>query len=70
MADEEIRKQGLDAFQVGHFHDEFTYESSLEHAEKVAIILKRSIIRAGEYFNLRCPLDGDAKIGKTWADIH
>jgi len=25
---------------------------------------------AGEYYNLRCPIAAEAKIGKTWADVH
>ena len=25
---------------------------------------------AGEHYNLRCPIAAEAKIGKTWADVH
>lgn len=65
-----IKKLKLDAIQVGHHHDEMTWECNPNHAEEVASILKNSIIKAGEILNLRCPLDGDPKIGKNWAEIH
>jgi DNA polymerase I len=65
-----IKKLKLDAMQVGHHHDEMTWECNPNNADEVASILKNSIIKAGEILNLRCPLDGDPKIGKNWAEIH
>jgi len=29
-----------------------------------------SIIESGEHFNLRCPLDGEYKIGDNWSETH
>lgn len=65
-----ILKQRLDAFQVGTFHDEFTFDCSEKDAEEVAKLAKWSIIQSGKELNLKCPLDAEAKIGKTWNDIH
>jgi hypothetical protein len=29
-----------------------------------------SIIEAGEFYNLRCPLDGEYKVGRNWSETH
>ena len=28
------------------------------------------IIKAGEYYNLRCPMDGEYKVGGNWSETH
>ncbi len=30
----------------------------------------KSIVKAGEYLNLRCPLDAEYKLGRNWAETH
>ena len=55
---------------VGNIHDEFQVETPNEHAETVGKALVQSIIEAGEVLEMRCPLDGEFKIGKTWAETH
>jgi hypothetical protein len=45
-------------------------ETTPEFAEIVGEAAKMSIIEAGEYFKLRCPLDGEYKIGKSWRHTH
>ena len=39
-------------------------------ADEVGKLAVQSIKDAGSYFNFRCPLDAEFKIGKTWADTH
>ena len=39
-------------------------------AKTIAKVATECVTKAGEYFNFRCRLDGDYKIGKTWADTH
>ena len=56
--------------QVAHIHDEIQLECEEKIAKYVGVIAVKSIKDAGEYFNLRCALDGEYKIGKTWADTH
>ena len=29
-----------------------------------------AIKQAGDYYNLRCPLDGEYKVGTSWAQTH
>lgn len=51
-------------------HDEFQLESEPEIAERVGQMLVESIVKAGKMLRLRCPLDGEYKIGKSWAECH
>ena len=66
----EIKQKGLDAFQVAVVHDEMQYDCAADCAEEVGEILRRHIIEAGEYYKLRCPLDGEYVIGNNWLETH
>lgn len=55
---------------VANVHDEFQFECPPEIAEEAGKAARMSIIEAGEYFKLRCPLDGEYKIGKSWKETH
>lgn len=66
----DIKSRGLDAFQVAIVHDEMQYDCAEECAEEVGRILRDNIIKAGEYYNLKCPLDGEYKIGNNWSETH
>jgi DNA polymerase I len=70
LADQEIKRLKLDSRQVIFMHDEFQRETSPEHSDQVGNILISSITQAGEYYSLKIRLDGEYKIGKTWADTH
>ena len=63
------RVQGI-AYLVAHVHDEMQFECETKASEVVAAELKASIVDAGKRLNLRIPMAGDAKIGKSWADTH
>ena len=56
--------------QVAHIHDEIQFECDPEHADMVGEGAIESIKQSGAFFDLRCPLDGEYKIGSTWADTH
>ena len=66
----EVYKRNLDARMVAIVHDEWQTEVRKEHADEVGDIQVQSIIKAGKYFKLNCPLDGAYKIGLNWADTH
>ena len=55
---------------VANVHDEFQIETKEEFAVIVGEAAKQSIIEAGVHFKLRCPLDGEYKIGKSWRQTH
>lgn len=52
-------------------HDEV--QIACKNAEVAAIVAELAplmVAKAGESFSLRCPLAGEAKVGKTWAETH
>lgn len=51
-------------------HDEVQIACRPEIADEVASILVDSIRQMTQHFAFRCPLDGEAKIGNTWAETH
>jgi DNA polymerase-1 len=52
------------------YHDEYNGEAESSFAETLASEMAAAITRAGEFFKLHCPLEGEAKIGKSWRDVH
>lgn len=55
---------------VANIHDEHQYEVDEEIAEEVGKLSVECIKRAGRYFDIRCPLDGEFKIGNNWKETH
>ena len=70
-----LLKKELNRNKVWHefkanVHDEFQIEVREEQAELVGEMGKKAITEAGIVLNLRCPLDGEYKYGRTWRDTH
>lgn len=70
-----ILKKELVAEKVWHefkvnVHDEWQIECREKDAELVGDMGKRAIKQAGIELNMRCPLDGEYNVGKTWKDTH
>ena len=63
-------QQGIDFAFVLNIHDEYQAEVREEIVEEYKILAVDAIRKAGEYFNFRCPLDGEAKVGTNWAETH
>lgn len=55
---------------IMNVHDEFSIECDEDIAEDIASIVQGATTLAGEEFNLRIRLDGEAKIGNNWYDVH
>ena len=51
-------------------HDEQVLGTPAENAEEVANICKLSALLAGEYYNIRLPIEADAHIGNNWHEVH
>ena len=64
-----INKQ-IKAFPVVNVHDEFQYEVEESRAEEFGRLAVQSIIDAGKKLNIRCPLNGEYKIGNNWSETH
>jgi DNA polymerase I-like protein with 3'-5' exonuclease and polymerase domains len=60
----------LDYKFVGNIHDEWQIEVRECQANRVGQLAVESIIDAGTYFGMRCPLDGEYKIGENWSETH
>lgn len=61
---------GKDVTQVLHIHDEFQLYVRKGIEESIGEIAVNAIRKAGEHFKFRCPLDGEYKIGRNWAETH
>lgn len=68
--DKWVRREGLDVLKVIDMHDEAQAEVIPEHAELYGELAVKSIKKAGEFFKLNVPLDGEYKIGKNWSETH
>ena len=51
-------------------HDEQVLGAPAENAEEVAKVCKLSALLAGEYYNIRLPIEADAQVGDNWAEVH
>ncbi len=55
---------------VGNIHDEVQTEVATKDAEKFGWLAVECLKAAGIHYSLRCPLDGEYKVGQTWAETH
>ena len=70
MLEEALKLNAISYKFVANIHDEWQVEVKESQADFVGGLAVESIIKAGEYFNLRCPLDGEYKIGDSWYETH
>jgi DNA polymerase I-like protein with 3'-5' exonuclease and polymerase domains len=67
---DKIKANKWDVKLVANVHDEIQFECSPEIANVAGESCVQSIKEAGIAYNLRCPLDGEYKVGRTWRDTH
>ena len=68
--DERVKQRGFDAFKVGDIHDEWQWDVLPADAEEFGTCSVQCIRDAGEELRFTVPMDGDYKVGRTWADTH
>jgi DNA polymerase-1 len=68
--DEEIRRRKIEAYKVGDIHDEWQFVVRHESVEEFIELALVVFPRTGASFEYNVPIEGDAKIGKTWAETH
>jgi DNA polymerase I len=61
---------GPDFAFVANIHDEVQTSCRPEIADAVGQAGVAAIKKAGEHFGFRCPLDGEFKVGSSWAETH
>ena len=54
----------------GNIHDEVQFSCAPEHAKELGEAFIRSLKLAGSILNFNCPVDGEYKVGNTWAETH
>jgi DNA polymerase I-like protein with 3'-5' exonuclease and polymerase domains len=70
LLDREIRRAGIQAAKVADIHDEWQFVVRNEDVQRFVDRALSVFPEAGRSFNYRVPIEGDAKIGKTWAETH
>jgi DNA polymerase I-like protein with 3'-5' exonuclease and polymerase domains len=65
-----LRKAKIDFKIVANVHDEWQIEVEESRAEDAGILGKEAIKEAGIMLNMRCPLDGEYKVGNSWKETH
>ena len=70
LLDNKLKLNTIDYKFVANIHDEWQVEVRESQADFVGLRAVDSIIEAGKYFNLRCPLDGEYKVGDNWSETH
>jgi DNA polymerase I len=61
---------GIEHRFVGNIHDEFQCEVIKGKEDVFGRLAVSCIQAAGLHFKLRCPLDGDYKVGESWEETH
>jgi DNA polymerase I len=70
MLDSLIKLNTFDAKFVANIHDEWQMEVREDIADHVGELAVGCLEKAGEYYNMRCPLTGEYKIGGDWSETH
>ena len=70
LLDRRIKELGINAKFVANVHDEWQIECPEVYADIVGKVAVQSIRDAGLSYNLRCPLDGEYKVGRNWRETH
>jgi DNA polymerase I len=66
----QAKKEGINFKQCAWVHDEWQTEVDADQAERLGEIQVQAIKDAGTHFDLNCPMDGEAKIGRNWLETH
>lgn len=61
---------GINYEFVANVHDEWQIEVDADKGEQVGKLATEAIRKAGEFFQFKCPLAGDYKVGRSWAETH
>jgi DNA polymerase I-like protein with 3'-5' exonuclease and polymerase domains len=67
---ESLREHNIPFKMVANVHDEFQVETPEAFAKAVGLHFRNAIRKAGDDFELRCPMDGEYKIGNNWSETH
>ena len=69
LAMERMEAEGIPYIPSIFYHDEIDFQVPEEFAERAAQIGKQAFVDGPKLFGIQI-MDGDAKIGNTWYDVH
>lgn len=67
---DDAMEAGIDFHFVLNIHDEFQTEVAEGQEEEFGKMAVNAIVKAGEYYDLNCPLDAEYYIGENWGLTH
>ncbi len=67
---ERVIKAGLDVRLVASIHDEYQFEVAIPDVNRFCKLTKEAMTQTQKILGVKCELDCDYKVGKTWADTH
>ena len=65
-----INRTGVDAKLVASIHDEYQFEVLNKDINKFGQLTKDAMKDTEKQLQMKCPLDNEWKVGKTWAETH
>lgn len=65
-----VHGRGKDFWLALHIHDEIQAIAKEAIAHEVGQVFVECIIEAGIHWKVRCPLNGEAKVGNNWKETH
>lgn len=65
-----LKARGIEFHQVAHIHDEVQLVVREDDKDVAGTIAVDSIREAGLPYNFKCPLDGEYRTGRSWAETH
>ena len=67
---QKLAEKQLDVKLVGSIHDEYQFEVINKDVKEFCKITDLAIKDTEKTLKVRCPLDSEYKVGKTWAETH
>jgi len=67
---ERVIKAGLDVRLVASIHDEYQFEVAIPDVNRFCKLTKEAMTQTQKTLEVKCELDCDYKVGKTWAETH
>jgi DNA polymerase-1 len=65
-----IRRTGVDAKLVASIHDEYQFEVLTKDVKRFGQLTKDAMKDTEKQLQMKCPLDNEWKVGRTWAQTH
>ena len=65
-----IKRTGVDAKLVASIHDEYQFEVLNKDVKRFGQLTKDAMKDTEKQLHMKCPLDNEWKVGRTWAQTH